>query len=92
MTLFNKRCRMVSIRLSDEEYRQLHEACSATGARSVSDLAREAMRQIIDGKTNGHNSTKPNGGVYERLDEMHGKIESLQAEVARLGAVLGGGR
>jgi hypothetical protein len=92
MTLFNKRCRMVSIRLSDEEYRKLHEACSASGARSVSDLAREAMHLIIDGKTNGHGPAKLNGAVDERLDEMHGKLESLQAEVARLSAVVGGGR
>jgi Arc/MetJ-type ribon-helix-helix transcriptional regulator len=42
---------MVSVRLSEDEYFALRELCSATGARSVSDLTRDAMRAFLNGAT-----------------------------------------
>ena len=38
---------MVSIRLLDDEYQQLKQFCVTKGARSVSDLAREAMFRML---------------------------------------------
>lgn len=38
---------MVSIRLMDDEYRQLKALCEARGARSVSDLARAALFGLL---------------------------------------------
>ena len=75
MTLINKRTRMVSIRLSDDEFRKLHEVCATTGARSISDLARDAMHRLMkDGDcANGD-------GICERLqtlDERVSRLESL---------------
>ena len=78
MALMSRRSRMVSIRLSDEEFKQLLEACHAHGARSISDLAREAMhRMVLNGKANG-----PELG--EKVRELDARLAVLQDEVARL--------
>lgn len=42
---------MVSVRLSEDEYVALRELCNATGARSVSDVTRDAMRAFLAGST-----------------------------------------
>ena len=40
---------MISVRLSDEEYTALRRLCLVTGARSVSDITRDAMRMLLNG-------------------------------------------
>jgi len=42
-----RRNKMISFRLTAEEYRMLQNACGAKGARSLSDLARKAMLQSM---------------------------------------------
>jgi hypothetical protein len=49
MGVFRPRSRIISIRLSEDEYAGLKRLCSDTGARSVSDLARAGMRTLING-------------------------------------------
>lgn len=45
--MIKRRTKMVSIRLLDDEYQQLKQLCVTKGARSVSDLAREAMFRML---------------------------------------------
>ncbi|WP_321476835.1 ribbon-helix-helix protein, CopG family [uncultured Paludibaculum sp.] len=78
MTLFNKRSKMVSIRLSDDEFRRLREVCEATGARSISDLAREAMHRLVDMPHNGH------APMESRLEQLDQKVSNLQARLDKL--------
>lgn len=78
MTLFNKRSKMVSIRLSDDEFRRLREVCEATGARSISDLAREAMHRLVDMP---HNGRAP---METRLEQLDQKLTSLQVRLDKL--------
>lgn len=49
MATMKTRSRMISVRLSEEEYLSLLNLCSATGARSLSDLTRDAMRMLLRG-------------------------------------------
>ena len=79
MTSYHKRSRMVSIRLSDEEFKKLHDVCVSTGARSISDLAREAMHRLTDG----------NGHATDGLSEMQERLNRLEAQVASLSAAAG---
>jgi hypothetical protein len=72
---------MISIRLSDEEYVGLKRLCSATGARSVSDLAREAMRVLL----NGVNREDMLGS---RIDEVHSQVRTLNRKIEELSARL----
>ncbi len=45
--IIKRRTKMVSIRLLDDEYRRLNELCEVTGARSISDLARDLMFRML---------------------------------------------
>lgn len=49
MTVMKPRTRMISVRLSQEEYSALRDICSLTGARSVSDVTRDAVRTVLRG-------------------------------------------
>lgn len=71
--LIKRRTKIVSIRLLDDEYRQLKELCEAKGARSVSDLARDAMFGMLAP------AAEP---VPENLAD---RVRSLDQKVARLG-------
>lgn len=79
MTVLKPRSRMISVRVSEEEYTALRDMCSLTGARSVSDLTRDAMRSVL----NGVNRT----GTFEtHLDEFRAGIRNLEEKVEQLEA------
>lgn len=69
---------MVSIRLSDEEFRRLKELCEVRGARSLSDLAREAMHRMLQ------TGDGPGGSLQDRVAALDERVSSLQRELARL--------
>jgi len=81
MSVYKPRSRMISIRLSDEEYTGLKSLCSATGARSVSDLAREAMRVLLSGA-----SREDTLGI--RMDEVHSQVRNIDRKIEELSARL----
>jgi hypothetical protein len=70
---------MISVRLSEEEYSALIHLCSLTGARSVSDLTRDAMRTVLRGvnREDSHGSD---------LDEFRADMRSLEKKVEQLEA------
>lgn len=72
--LIKRRTKMVSIRLLDDEYRQLKELCESKGARSVSDLAREAMFRML---------SSPGGETGQ--PDLEDRVRRLDQMVARLG-------
>jgi hypothetical protein len=47
VTVLRKRERQIMFRVSDEEYKALREACLEIGARSMSELAREAVTNFV---------------------------------------------
>lgn len=79
MTVRNRRSRTISIRLSEEEYVGLKRLCSVTGARSVSDLTRDAMRVVLDG------ANKDDVLGY-RMDEFRTLLKSLDRKIDELAA------
>ena len=79
MTVLNPRSRMISVRLSEEEHSALRRLCSVTGARSVSDLTRDAMRVLLNG-TNRENVL----GIH--VDEFRTQMRSLDRKIEQLAA------
>lgn len=71
MTILKPRTRMISIRLSEEEHAALIRVCLATGARSLSDFTRYAMRSLL------------NGAVHE--DALRRLTDEFRSEVRTLG-------
>jgi hypothetical protein len=77
MTMTERKSKMVSFRLSPEEYRQLRDACSAHGVRSVSELARSAMQGLIS----NHGSAIP---LHLQLQHLRDRVTLLSCEIDRL--------
>jgi hypothetical protein len=72
---------MISIRLSEEEYTALMSLCSSTGARSMSELTRDAMRSILHNNNASHDSR-----LEGRLDEFRTQISRLERKLEELSA------
>jgi len=68
---------MISVRLSEDEYCALRQLCSVTGARSVSDLTRDAMRELL----NGMNREDRLGS---RIDEFRAQMNNLDRKIDEL--------
>ena len=88
MALPVRREKMVSIRLSDDEFRRLRELCTATGARSLSDLARDAMHRLMAG--GGHNGHSGDEQLTARVAELDQRLSHLQEKVTRLALLMEG--
>lgn len=67
-----KKSRMISIRVSEEEYEALRHSYTARGTRSLSELAREAMKQVLN--AHGH-------AVCTSLES---RVQTLEAQVMTL--------
>ncbi len=72
------RVRMVSFRLSEEEYDWLKNRCLSEGARSVSELARATVCRLL-GSTNG----SPVLTLEKRVEELDQEIKRLSQLVDR---------
>lgn len=77
MTVLKLRKRMISVRLSDDEYSALKALCVIRGNRSVSDLTRDAVRGLLSGKEREDVFT-------ERLEEFRLQIKVLDRRIAQL--------
>jgi hypothetical protein len=84
-----RRDKMISIRLSDDEFVRVREACRVTGARSVSDLARDAMRRLVAGAPAPHEAG--GDGLCARVEDLDQKVNHLQQQVSRLELLVGEG-
>jgi hypothetical protein len=73
MPMIKRRTKIVSIRLLDEEYNQLKRLCESRGARSVSDLARDAMFGLMQPSS-----------IEGKVLELDVRLVALREEVARL--------
>ena len=81
MTIQKPRSRMISVRLSEEEYSALRNLCLLTGARSVSDLTRDAVQSVLSG-------VKREGSLGSDLEEFRVGMKSLEMKVMQLEAKL----
>ena len=82
MTVLKRRSRMVSFRLSEEEYEGLKHICIAVGARSLSDVARDAVQQMIE------NGSSPRRDLSAEVELLTQRMEALDHEVKRLAHLL----
>ncbi len=84
MPVFKRKDRMVSFRVSDEEYRFLQNAFLSEGARSISDYTRATLFQVLRGT----------GSVQlmeDRMNKLAVDLESLNGELQRLRRIVDAG-
>lgn len=72
----NPKSRMISLRLSAEEYESLRNLYASYGARSVSDFARLAMKRLIAG------AFASDDAVLLRLNDMDERLRSVEARLS----------
>ena len=82
MPTFIKRNRIVSFRLSDEEYDQLEQIGRAHGAHSVSDFVRITTQRAIVG------SERELARGWMKVTTVEGRIDALQQELNRLAELI----
>ena len=86
MPMSSRLNRMVSFRLSEEEYEQVIRVVSDGSARSVSDIARMAMNELIS-----HGIQKRDGNLLSRVGQLEQEMEQLKNKLAGLTKVAGAG-
>jgi Arc/MetJ-type ribon-helix-helix transcriptional regulator len=82
MTVLKTRSRMVSVRLSENEYQALRQMCSSSGARSVSDLTRSAMHALLSGTTREEMLHMRLNEFCDQMNSLGRRIEELVEKVA----------
>lgn len=83
MVVFKRKSRMVSFRLSEEEYTILQRASLNTGARSVSDFARDTLFGVLHGLSNASDSAVLETKVEKLASDMELLTQHVQ-QVHRL--------
>jgi hypothetical protein len=79
-----RKSRTISLRLSEREFEALKSLYAANGAKSISEFIRAAMQPLIA-------EPSPNGHALElKVQEIDGKLNILDGEVARLSQLLDG--
>jgi hypothetical protein len=68
---------MISVRLSEDEFSAMRQLCEVTGARSVSDLTRDAVRALM-------RSSAPPGLSSTDVEEFRAQIAKLSRKVEEL--------
>ena len=70
---------MVSFRVGDDEYRELTRLCKEGDFRSVSDMARLAMRHWME-----HGPAVPSENLHGRVANIEERVAELTARIERL--------
>ena len=79
--MFMRKTRTVSFRILEDEYENLKSLCNMQGARSISDVARDALRRHY--KEAALNGGEPET-VQSRIEELDSRVKLLHREMGRL--------
>jgi hypothetical protein len=71
--------RMISFRLSEEEFDRFRAICFNYGVRSVSELARTAINRLLEEPARAQEQS-----LASRVAELEGRIRILSLELKRL--------
>lgn len=80
MSILKPRTRIVYFRVSEEEFHRLMDLCPAHGARSISELARGAMQDIIRGADGADRERD----VVQKLDALDRTVSEMSQNLKRL--------
>ena len=83
MPVFKPKTRMISFRLSEDEYEWLRQTSFAQGARSVSDYARVIVSRAIAGEI----ELKADPATA-RIEQINSRMDELNRELRRLACIV----
>ena len=81
MKVLKPRSRMISVRLSQSEYDELCHLSTITGARSLSDLTRDAMRLLLKISARDRLSVESLEGFRAQMDQLNRRIDDLRDQL-----------
>lgn len=86
MAVLKSRNRLVSFRLSPEEYEALKQVCIEADARSISDFARDAVLHGIEKRGGGGKSSlgEDLATLSARLEVLDSGLKDLSKLIARV--------
>lgn len=87
MAVLRSRSRLVTFRLDPEEYDALRRVCISTGARSMSEFAREAVLSQVN--AGGTSKMTLEGDLVTLTGRLHELDRLLKTLSSLLGKVLG---
>jgi hypothetical protein len=84
VTVQHRRNRLVSFRVSDEEYEWLRDTSVAQGARSISDFARKAITSVSDvGNTQQRDLGMAVSKLTQSMEQLSGLIDRIIDRIAQ---------
>jgi hypothetical protein len=78
MTDSDRRSKMISLRLSEEEYELLKARYRTYGARNISDLARLALRRIMTGSADSPDD------FFAKLTALDERVHTLESRISQV--------
>ena len=91
MAIDRKRSRLVSFRLSEQEYQILHNSTLSGGARSISDFARRALLDGNGSRRGTFDDASPANGVTvnnDTLEQLVTTMSELNRVISRLSVLV----
>jgi hypothetical protein len=73
------RSRMISFRLTQDEYEKFRRVCFTHGIKSVSEMARAAINMLLQ-----EPERAPNEAIESRVAELEARVHMLFLELKRL--------
>ena len=86
--VFKRRTKLVSFRLSDEEYERIQGACRAEGARSISEFARGVLQRTATASPETNAIQQSAGGFELGTQELINTMRDLTRELGQLAALI----
>lgn len=74
----DRKCKMISLRLTAGEYDALRSIYASYGARNVSDLARLALQRVIG------SAIGSDGKILNRVHNLDERLNAVEVQVSRL--------
>lgn len=85
MAMLKRRSRLLTVRLSADEYERLKSLCAQEEARSLSDFAREAILQRVNANRTPQASLAGDlNALGARLEQVDDAIKSLSGCIERV--------
>lgn len=74
----SRKCKMISLRLTAEEYDAMHTLYSRYGVRNVSEFARLAMQRAIG------QAPLSDGAVVDKIQNLDERLSAVEGRIALL--------
>lgn len=84
MAVLDPKTRLVSFRLTNQEFEQLNLLCAAKGSRSLSDLTRTAVREVLRLHNPAKQTAAGDPNVRNEVDDLRQIVAALMERVGRL--------